>query len=168
MEFHSSSRKYLDRYQSSNIEFIEIKKEKEKELDWDFKVKSPTLNMKNNLNKNTKIDLIIKIKSEPLSLNKNNIINEVEEKSSLSWFDGEMIIGNGAMPDVSEIEDKSSGSLNITDEEIKKDIDNFQEMVPEEKENKDKKNIVNISPKKEIKNDENKSNNIKNEEKKKI
>ena len=168
MEFHSSSRKYLDRYQSSNIEFIEIKKEKEKELDWDFKVKSPTLNMKNNLNKNTKTDLIIKIKSEPLSLNKNNIINEVEEKSSLSWFDGEMIIGNGAMPDVSEIEDKSSGSLNITDEEIKKDIDNFQEMVPEEKENKDKKNIVNISPKKEIKNDENKSNNIKNEEKKKI
>ena len=61
-----------------------------------------------------------KKESEPLSLNNNNIINEVEEKSSISGFDGEMILGNGAIPEVSGIEDEFSDTLNITDAEIKK------------------------------------------------
>jgi len=39
-----------------------------------------------------------------------------------------MIIGNGAIPEVSGIEDKSSGSLNITDAEIKKILIMFKRL----------------------------------------
>ena len=145
VELNEPEPQEMDRYESSNIEYIEIKKDEDKGLDTDINSKSPNLNLKNNLN--SKKDAKGKSKSEPLSWNNNNIISEVEEKSSLSGFDGEMIIGNGAIPEVSGIEDKSSGSLNITDAEIKKNIDNVQEIV--EKEVKDKKNIVNPLPKKE-------------------
>ena len=145
VELNEPEPQEMDRYESSNIEYIEIKKDEDKGLDMDINSKSPNLNLKNNLN--SKKDAKGKSKSEPLSWNNNNIISEVEEKSSLSGFDGEMIIGNGAIPEVSGIEDKSSGSLNITDAEIKKNIDNVQEIV--EKEVKDKKNIVSPLPKKE-------------------
>ena len=48
----------------------------------------------------------------------------MEEKSSMSGFDGEIKLDNGAIPEISGIENKSSGSLNATDAEIKKNIDN--------------------------------------------
>ena len=144
----------MDRYESSNINYVEIKKEQQQEITTptttttisNNKNEKNILNLGVNKNKNIKKGVINKKDSEPLSWN-NNIIDEVEEKSSLSGFDGEMKIGNGVIPEVSGIEDKFSESLNVTDAEIKKNIDNV-EIPQNEKENKDK-NISNIPPKKE-------------------
>ena len=142
----------MDRYESSNINYVEIKKEQQQEITTPTTTISNNKNEKNilnlgvNKNKNIKKGVTNKKDSEPLSWN-NNIIDEVEEKSSLSGFDGEMKIGNGVIPEVSGIEDKFSESLNVTDAEIKKNIDNV-EIPQNEKENKDK-NISNIPPKKE-------------------
>ena len=151
----------MDRYESSNIEFVEIKKDQQVEsaipstaVSTNSKDKK-NVGVANNLNKK-----IGKKEFEPLSLNNNNIINEVEEKSSISGFDGEMILGNGAIPEVSGIEDEFSDTLNITDAEIKKNIDKAQEIAQKDKKEKsDKKNknsnknlktnIENIPPKKE-------------------
>ena len=83
----------------------------------------------NQQNKNRKI----------LDLN-NNIISEVEEKSSLSGFEGEVKLDKGAMLEVSGIEDKFSESLNATDAEIKKNIDNVPEFLED---NKDKESNTN-------------------------
>lgn len=159
----------MDRYESSNINFVEIKKEQQQDT------MTPTTTISNNEKKNVNINTNKNNKNgkkefEPLSMNNNNIIDEVEEKSSLSGFDGEMKIGNGVIPEVSGIEDQFSESLNITDAEIKKNIDNV-EISPNEKESNDKdkdknknkdKNIgnINLPPKKEeivnnIKNDNN-------------
>ena len=161
IEIHEPCIQEMDRYESSNIEFIEIKKEQPAESAVPSTTISSNTNEKkkfgisNNLNKNKG-----KKESEPLSLNNNNIINEVEEKSSLSGFDGEMILGNGAIPEVSGIEDEFSDTLNITDAEIKKNIDKAQEIAQKDKKEKidknnknsdknAKKSIGNISPKKE-------------------
>ena len=51
-----------------------------------------------------------------------NIIKEVDEKSSMSGFDGEVKLNKEAIPEISGIENKSSESLNATDFEIKKHI----------------------------------------------
>ena len=169
----------MDRYESSNIAFIEIKKEQQQqESTAPTAAISVNSNEKKNINKIRNITNSKKKESEPLSWNNNNIINEVDEKSSLSGFDGEMIIGNGAIPEVSGIEDKSSESLNITDAEIKKNIDKAQEIAQKgknekkdkdkdkDKENKSKDTFSgSITPRKEEMN--NNINNIaKNEEKK--
>ena len=155
----------MDRYESSNIAYVEIKKDDVQESPLPTTTANTNLSEKNK-NKNK---IMGKKESEPLSWNNNNIINEVEEKSSMSGFDGEMIIGNGAIPEVSGIEDKFSESLNMTDAEIKKNIDNVQEIVDKgknnEKENKNI-NIDNASPKKEEENKNIDNNNTKNEEKK--
>ena len=151
----------MDRYESSNIAFLEIKKDQLQE------VPTPTISKKNynDINLNNKKGR--KKESEPLSLNNNNIISEVEEKSSISGFDGELKIDNAVIPEYSGIEDKLSESLSITDAEIKKNIDKVSEVVQNEKSNK-QENLEIISPKKdEIKENINK-NDIKKEEKKDI
>ena len=66
-------------------------------------------------------------------MNNNNVINEVEEKSSLSGFDGEVKIENGALPELSGIDNKISESLNMTDTDIKNEFDNTQETAQKEK-----------------------------------
>jgi hypothetical protein len=156
VELPEPSPQEMDRYESSNIAYVEVKKDQQ-ENQLPSTTLSTNSNEKKNLNKNNK-NKIGKKEAEPLSWNNNNVIDEVEEKSSLSGFDGEMIMGNGAIPEVSGIEDKFSESLNITDAEIKKNIDNVQEIVEkEENVGKDKEkdnkninnNIVNTSPKKE-------------------
>ena len=156
----------MDRYESSNIAFVEIKKEQEQESPLPTITVSSNSNEKMNLNKITNKNKKGKKESEPLSWNNNNIIDEVEEKSSFSGFDGEMEIKNGAIPEVSGIEDKFSESLNMTDAEIKKNIDNAQELVQNEKEKKD----INIGSVVNEKEENNKkidiNNNIKKEEKK--
>ena len=124
----------MDRYESSNINYLEIKRENDEQI-----------NEKENINKNK----IINKNSKKNELN--NIISEVEEKSSLSGFDNEVKIENGIMPEISGIEDKSSGSLNATDAEIKKNIDNVENI---ENNNKNKEN--NILIRKEEKNITNK------------
>ena len=163
----------MDRYESSNIEFVEIKKDQQ----IDSVVPSTAISINSNEKKNFAGLNTNKYKgkkgSEPLSLNNNNIINEVEEKSSISGFDGEMILANGAIPEVSGIEDEFSDTLNITDAEIKKNIDKAQEIAQKEKiekNNKDsnkniKANTENIPQKKE---DEIKDNDKKEEKKENI
>ena len=165
VELQEPGTQEMDRYESSNIAYVEIKKDDVQESPLPTTTANTNLSEKNK-NKNK---IMGKKESEPLSWNNNNIINEVEEKSSMSGFDGEMIIGNGAIPEVSGIEDKFSESLNMTDAEIKKNIDNVQEIVDKgknnEKENKNI-NIDNASPKKEEENKNIDNNNTKNEEKK--
>ena len=156
----------MDRYESLNIAFVEIKKEQEQESPLPAITVSSNSNEKMNLNKITNKNKKGKKESEPLSWNNNNIIDEVEEKSSFSGFDGEMEIKNGAIPEVSGIEDKFSESLNMTDAEIKKNIDNAQELVQNEKEKKDI-NIGSVGYEKEENNKKiDINNNIKKEEKK--
>ena len=170
----------MDRYESSNINYLEIKKDQQQETNIPTPTTTTTTTtiptIKNNINeKKNSLNVLNKNKNkskkefEPLSLNNNNIIHEVEEKSSLSGFDGEMIMGNGAIPEVSGIEDKFSESLNITDAEIKKNIDNV-DIPPNDKENKDKNSGI-ITPRKEENNKNiniNNNNNIKQEEKKEV
>ena len=93
----------IDRYESAQILYQEIKRD---------------INNQQGENKNIK-----KKKSIKQGYNKNTI-KEVEEKSSMSGFDGEIKLDNGEIPEISGIENKSSGSLNATDDEIKKNIDN--------------------------------------------
>ena len=95
----------IDRYESAQILYQEIKRD---------------INNQTNQDANKKIK---KQKSTKKEYNKNTI-KEVEEKSSMSGFDGEIKLDNGAIPEISGIENKSSGSLNATDAEIKKNIDN--------------------------------------------
>ena len=113
----------MDRYESSKICYHEIKKENELQ-------EKEKENKNNNIinNKNKKISAAKNNKNknrlELNNLNNNNIINEVEEKSGMSSFGGEVKIGKDLNPEISGIEDKSSHSLDITDAEIKKNIDN--------------------------------------------
>ena len=78
----------MDRYESSNINYVEIKKDQDKELP----SSTTTTGTKNEINilerNNRKKTGTGKKESEPLYLNNNNIISEVEEKSSISGFDG--------------------------------------------------------------------------------
>ena len=97
----------IDRYESAHILYQEIKRDIE-------------INKEENKNSNRNIK---KKKSQRQEYNKNTI-KEVEEKSSMSGFDGEIKLDNGEIPEISGIENKSSGSLNATDAEIKKNIDN--------------------------------------------
>ena len=97
----------IDRYESAYILYQEIKRDIE-------------INKEENKNSNRNIK---KKKSQRQEYNKNTI-KEVEEKSSMSGFDGEIKLDNGEIPEISGIENKSSGSLNATDAEIKKNIDN--------------------------------------------
>jgi hypothetical protein len=108
-------------------------------------------------------------------LNNNNVINEVEEKSSLSGFEGEVKIENGVLPELSGIDNKISESLNMTDADIKNDIDNAQEIAQKEKakinenKNTENKNTENIPEKKvESSKNINKNNNLKIEERKEV
>ena len=144
----------LDRYESTNINFVEIKKDQDKDM--------PTMATTGSItdSKNVNKKKGAKKESEPLYLNKNNVINEVEEKSSLSGFDGEVKIENDALAELSGIDNKLSESLNMTDADIKNDIDNAQEIAQKEKQkNNENKNT-------EIKNTENKNTeNKKNENK---
>ena len=146
----------IDRYESAQIIYQEIKREmnndnnnqKQEKQNLNLNLKTYNLKTKSSLriknkfgdvnnkninqnqqNKNNKI----------LDLN-NNIISEVEEKSSLSGFEGEVKLDKGAMLEVSGIEDKFSESLNATDAEIKKNIDNVPEFLDD---NKDKENNTN-------------------------
>ena len=128
----------IDRYESAQIIYQEIKrdnnninnnnqqiKEKEKEK------KKSSIKNKNKItlsdNKNRKVS--------DLNNNNNNIINEVEEKSSISGFEGEVKIEKEVMLEVSGIEDKFSESSNKTDAEIKKNIDKV-EIIENNTENK--------------------------------
>ena len=164
----------LDRYESTNINFVEIKKDQDKDMPG-----SITDNKNVNKKKGTKKEL------EPIYLNNNNVINEVEEKSSLSGFEGEVKIENGVLPELSGIDNKISESLNMTDADIKNDIDNAQEIAQKEKpkinENKNNENknieiknnqIINTEniPEKKVESSKNinKNNNLKIEEKKEV
>ena len=169
----------LDRYESTNILYVEIKKDQDKDMPTMTTTGSVTDSRNINKNKGTKKE------SEPLYLNNNNVINEVEEKSSLSGFDGEVKIENGALPELSGIDNKISESLNMTDADIKNDIDNVQEIAQKEKpkinENKTTENKATENKTTENKNKENipekkeessknisKSNKLKVEEKKEV
>ena len=170
----------LDRYESTNINFVEIKKDQDKDMPTSTTTGSVISDNKNlNKKKGTKKE------AEPLYLNNNNVINEVEEKSSLSGFDGEVKIENGALPELSGIDNKISESLNMTDADIKNEFDNAQETAQKEKpkisenkntenkitenKNKENKNTENIPPKKEESSKNiNKNNNLKVEEKKEL
>ena len=144
----------IDRYESSNISYHEIKKDQQLET------QTPTISKMNFNDKNLgkKKGNLGKKESEPLSWNNKNVISEVEEKSSMSGFEGELKIENGVIPEYSGIEDKVSESLSITDAEIKKNIDKVSDITNEKdnKENKDNKdikdkNLENIPQKKEKK-----------------
>ena len=111
----------MDRYESSNIDFIEIKKDQQQENQASPIITKSASSSDKKIGKK-KVNLGKK-ESEPLSWNKNNIISEVEEKSSISGFEGELKIEKGAIPEYSGIEDKLSDSISMTDAEIKKNID---------------------------------------------
>ena len=102
----------IDRYESAQIMYQEIKRD----------------NIDNNQlkeeNKNDKNKNMKRKKSQKTELK--NIIKEVDEKSSMSGFDGEVKLNKEAIPEISGIENKSSESLNATDFEIKKHIDNVE------------------------------------------
>ena len=102
----------IDRYESAQIMYQEIKRD----------------NIDNNQlkeeNKNDKNKNMKRKKSQKKELK--NIIKEVDEKSSMSGFDGEVKLNKEAIPEISGIENKSSESLNATDFEIKKHIDNVE------------------------------------------
>ena len=102
----------IDRYESAQIMYQEIKRD----------------NIDNNQlkeeNKNDKNKNMKRKKSQKTGLK--NIIKEVDEKSSMSGFDGEVKLNKEAIPEISCIENKSSESLNATDVEIKKHIDNVE------------------------------------------
>ena len=76
----------MDRYESSNINYLEIKKDNE--LEEKEKENANNNNIINNKNKNKKNSILKnnknKKKIELNILNDNNIINEVEEKSGIS------------------------------------------------------------------------------------
>ena len=146
VELQEPESQIIDRYESTNIEFIEIKKEQDKDLDTLPNTVTKQSEKRNNFNKKTG-----KKESEPLYLNNNNIISEVEEKSSISGFGGEVKVDKGDIPEISGIEDKVSESLDITDAEIKNNIDNAAEISKKEKniQKEDNKNLENIQPKKE-------------------
>ena len=105
----------IDRYESAQILYQEIKRDINENNNQIIQEETKT-------NKNAKRN-IKKKKSQKAEYNK-NIIKEVEEKSSMSGFDGEIKLDKEAIPEISNIENKSSGSLNATDAEIKKNIDN--------------------------------------------
>ena len=117
----------MDRYESSNIDFIEIKKDQQQENQASPIITKSASSSDKKMGKK-KVNLGKK-ESEPLSWNKNNIISEVEEKSSISGFEGELKIEKGAIPEYSGIEDKLSDSISMTDAEIKKNIDKVSEVV---------------------------------------
>ena len=138
----------IDRYESAQITYQEIKKEinnnqkKEKEKE-NFNlnkkssfsnknknsIKSPDNNKNINKNQQNKIQKISDLNY--------NIIGEVDEKSSMSGFEGEVKIEKGAILEVSRIEDKFSESLNATDAEIEKNIDKVPEILDNIKLNKE-------------------------------
>ena len=105
----------IDRYESAQILYQEIKNDINENNNQIIQEETKT-------NKNAKKN-IKKKKSQKAEYNK-NIIKEVEEKSSMSGFDGEIKLDKEAIPEISNIENKSSGSLNATDAEIKNNIDN--------------------------------------------
>ena len=111
----------MDRYESSKINYQEIKR--------DNQLQEKENNSNNKVNNKSKKGSILKNKNK-LELNalnsNNNIINEVEEKSGVSSFEGEIKIEKDQNLEISGIEDKSSHSLNITDDEIKKNIENVE------------------------------------------
>ena len=106
----------IDRYESAQILYQEIKR------DINDNNNNQIIQEETKINKNANRN-IKKKKSQKAEYNK-NIIKEVEEKSSMSGFDGEIKLDKEAIPEISNIENKSSGSLNATDAEIKKNIDN--------------------------------------------
>ena len=126
----------IDRYESAQIIYQEIKREmnndnnnqKQEKENLNLNLKTYNLKTKSSLrNKNKFGDINNKNinqnqqnKNRKISDLNNNIISEVEEKSSLSGFEGEVKLDKGAMLEVSGIEDKFSESLNVTDAEIKK------------------------------------------------
>ena len=111
----------IDRYESTQIIYQEIKREKD---DINNQIKEEDKKIMNNKPKeNKKISKNKSIKKPGL----NHIINEVEEKSSKSGFDNEVKIEKEEMKEISGIENKSSGSLNVTDAEIKKNIENVSD-----------------------------------------
>jgi hypothetical protein len=137
----------IDRYESAQIKYQQVKREtnnidnqkQEKEkMNVNNLNKKSSLKIKNKLSDNNKILNINQNqqnKNKKISDLNNNIISEVEEKSSMSGFEGEVKLDKGTMLEVSGIEDKFSESLNITDAEIKKNIDNVPEFLDD---NKDK------------------------------
>lgn len=137
----------IDRYESAQIKYQQVKREtnnndnqkQEKEkMNVNNLSKKSSLKIKNKLsdnNKNMNINQNQQNKNKKISDLNNNIISEVEEKSSMSGFEGEVKLDKGTMLEVSGIEDKFSESLNITDAEIKKNIDNVPEFLDD---NKDK------------------------------
>ena len=137
----------IDRYESAQIKYQQVKREtnnndnqkQEKEkMNVNNLNKKSSLKIKNKLsdnNKNMNINQNLQNKNRKISDLNNNIISEVEEKSSMSGFEGEVKLDKGQILEVSGIEDKFSESLNITDAEIKKNIDNVPEFLDD---NKDK------------------------------
>ena len=110
----------IDRYESAQILYQEIKRD---DITNQIKEKGEKKILNNKLNENKKTNKNKKIKKSGL----NHIINEVEEKSSKSGFDNEFKIEKEEIKEISRIENKSSGSLNATDDEIKKNIENVTE-----------------------------------------
>ena len=137
----------IDRYESAQIKYQQVKREtnnidnqkQEKEkMNVNNLNKKSSFKIKNKLtdnNKNMNINQNLQNKNRKISDLNNNIISEVEEKSSMSGFEGEVKLDKGQILEVSGIEDKFSESLNITDAEIKKNIDNVPEFLDD---NKDK------------------------------
>ena len=102
----------IDRYESAQIIYKEIKRD---DLNNQIKEKEEKKIPHNKSKENKKINKNKNIKKSGL----NHIINEVEEKSSKSGHDNE--------EEISGTENKSSGSLNVTDADIKKNIENVSD-----------------------------------------
>ena len=120
----------IDRYESAQINYKEIKRDNDN-LNQIQEKENLNLNLKTNLNNKNKFKIMNQnsnnINKKISDLN-TNIISEVDEKSNLSGFEGEVKIEKGAILEVSGIENKFSESLNVTESEIKKNIENVPDI----------------------------------------
>ena len=124
----------IDRYESAQILYKEIKRDNEN-INQIQEKENLNMNQKGNKNKLKIMNQISSNLNKKISDLNTNIISEVEEKSNFSGFEGEVKIEKGAILEVSGIENKFSESLNATDSEIKKNIENVPGMLDNNKAN---------------------------------
>ena len=118
----------IDRYESAQILYQEIKRDNDHEKNNNNNNQTKEKERKKSNMKTKNKNIPSDNKNRKVSDLNNNIISEVEEKSSISGFEGEVKIEKGDMLEVSGIEDKYSEGSNQTDAEIKKNIENVPEI----------------------------------------